>query len=77
MQRYDFEVLQGDALLAAERSVMLRDSKAAWPRIAKLAHKNNTRGLRIRVSDESGQTVIMMGVETARMSFERGILQSS
>lgn len=68
MQRYDFEVLKGDAIVAAERSIMLRNSNAAWPRIAKLAMIFETPGYLIRVKDESGDAVILVGVATVRRS---------
>jgi hypothetical protein len=65
MQRYDFEVLKGHQTIAAERSIMLRNTRAAWPRIAKIATAVNTPGCLIRVKDESGATVILVGVTAA------------
>jgi hypothetical protein len=50
MQRYDFEVLKGDQTIAAERSIMLHNTKAAWPRITKLANAVHTPGCLIRVN---------------------------
>jgi hypothetical protein len=69
MQRYDFEVLKGDRTIAAERSIMLRNTRAAWPKIAELAKTVHTPGCFIRVKDQSGDTVILIGVASARRSF--------
>jgi hypothetical protein len=66
MERYDIEVLNGDKTIAAERSVALHSSKAAWPRIAKLAKTIDAPRCRIRVVDQSGETIILLGVATAR-----------
>ena len=37
VELYDFEVLRGEEVIAAERSVPLYSPKAAWPRIIRLA----------------------------------------
>jgi len=66
MQRYDFELIKDDRTIAAQRSVMLRNTKAAWPKIAKLANAVYTPGCLIRVKDQSGETVILVGVASAR-----------
>ena len=66
MQCYDFEVIKDDQTIAAERSVMLRNAKATWPRIAKLANAVQTPGCLIRVKDQSGHTVILVGAASAR-----------
>jgi hypothetical protein len=34
---YDFEVLQGDDVVSAERLVALDSSRAAWPKIVNMA----------------------------------------
>jgi len=49
MQLYDFEVLNGDEIIAAEPAVPLCDTRAAWPKIAKIAKKITLPGCRIRV----------------------------
>jgi hypothetical protein len=63
---YDFEVLQGDRVVSARRSVALRDLKAAWPTIAEMALATKEAGCRIRVTDETGAIVILTGVAAAR-----------
>jgi hypothetical protein len=66
MHLYDFEVLKGDETIAAERSIMLRNTRAAWPRIARLAASIATPGCLIRVKNESGETVFLVGADSAR-----------
>jgi hypothetical protein len=68
LQSYDFEVLKGHQTIAAERSIMLRDTRAAWPRIAKLAMAVTIPGCLIRVKDQSGAMVILVGVAAALRS---------
>jgi hypothetical protein len=69
MERYDFEVLKDNETIAAERSVLLRSPRAAWPRIAELAKKAAGPGCRIRVTNP-GETVILVGAASARRYFE-------
>ena len=64
MAFYDFEVLKGEEVIVAERSVPLYSSKAAWPRIIKLAKSLNLGGCRIRVK-EQGETIILIGAAAA------------
>jgi hypothetical protein len=66
MQRFDFEVLKDNQTIMSERSIMLRDSASAWARIAKLAATVHVPGSLIRVKDQSGDTVILVGVASAR-----------
>ena len=64
MELYDFEVVRGEEVIAAERSVPLYSSKAAWPRIIKLAKSLKLPGCRIRVK-EQGETIILVGAVAA------------
>jgi hypothetical protein len=64
LQLYDFEVLRGEEIVAAERSVPLYSPKAAWPKIIKLAKSLNLPGCRIRVK-EQGETIILVGAAAA------------
>jgi hypothetical protein len=61
--RHEFEVLDGDVTIAVEQSVIDRPT-ALWPRIVELA-KGHPPGRRIRVTDQSGAMVILVGVVTA------------
>jgi hypothetical protein len=60
----NFEVVRGEEVIAAERSVPLYSPKAAWPRITKLAKSLNLPGCRIRVK-EQGETIILVGAAAA------------
>ena len=64
MQLYQFEVLKGEEVISAEPAVPLI-TKAAWPKIAKLAKSINLPGCRIRVREQSGETIILVGVAIA------------
>lgn len=64
MKLYDFEILRGEEVVSAERSVPLYDPKAAWPRIIRMAKSLNIRGCRIRVK-EQGETIILVGAAVA------------
>ena len=66
MQLYDFEVLNGEEIIAAEPAVPLCDARAAWPKIAKIAKKITLPGCRIRVREQSGDTIILIGATAAQ-----------
>jgi hypothetical protein len=66
VQFYDFEVLQGDDVIAAERAVALDDSRAAWPKVIGLAKGLPSQGCRIRVREQEGDTIILIGAAAAR-----------
>ncbi len=66
MPYYDFEVLQGDDVISAETSVALDSSRAAWPKVINIARKLNLPGCRIRVREQSGETIILIGAIAAR-----------
>jgi hypothetical protein len=65
---YDFEVLKDGAVIAAEQTIALPDTSAAWPKIAELAKTFDEPGHKIRVKDEAGGIVILIGVATLRRS---------
>ena len=69
MDSYDFEVLRGDEIVGTKRSIGFHDSRAAWPWIADLARGVDEPGCRIRVTDQYGRIVILVGVATARRYF--------
>jgi hypothetical protein len=66
MHLYDFEVLRDGAVIAARRAIGLPDTRAAWPEIARLAKSFDEPGCKIRVLDEWGRIVILIGVVAAR-----------
>ncbi len=64
MELYDFEVLSGDEIIAAERGVLLQSPRAAWPKVIRLAKCAPSKTCRIRVK-ERGETIIIVGASTA------------
>jgi hypothetical protein len=54
MAVYDFEVLKDGAVIAAEQTIALPDTRAAWPKIAELAKTFDAQGHKIRVRDAAG-----------------------
>jgi hypothetical protein len=67
---HDFLVLKGDRVVSARRSVVVGDLRDAWPVIAEMAMATKEAGCRVRVTDETGAIVILIGVATARLSYE-------
>lgn len=67
MQRYDFEVTQGDETISSLRAVELRNMGAVWGRIAELTKAVSAPKSRIRVLDQSGAILISVGIATARL----------
>ena len=66
MPYYHFEVLHGDDVIAAEKSVALESSRAAWPKVIDLAKSLDQPRCRIRVRDQTGGTIILIGASAAR-----------
>ncbi len=64
MELYDFELLSGDEIIAAERGVLLQSPRAAWPRVIKLAKRAPSKACRIRVK-EKGEAIIIVGAAAA------------
>jgi hypothetical protein len=73
MTLYDFELLNDGAVIAASRSIALPDLAAAWPKIGQLARTVSEPGCKIRVKDEAGGIVILVGVASARRYADAGI----
>ena len=73
---YDFEVLKDGAVIAAEQTVALPDTRAAWSKIAELAKAFDEPGHKIRVKDEAGGIVILIGVMALRAAPTRSRLAS-
>ena len=70
---YDFEVLKDGAVIAAKQTIALPDTSAAWPKIAELAKAFDEPGHKIRVKDDAGGIVILIGVTALRALRERGL----
>ena len=65
---YDFEVLKDGKVIAANQAIALPDARAAWPKVAELAKTFNEPGHKIRVRDEVGGIVMLIGVVALRHS---------
>lgn len=66
MDTYSLEVVKEGQTIAAWRSVALRNSSAAWPKIAEMAKSVDEPGCQIRVTNAAGEIVILVGVASAR-----------
>ena len=66
MKLHDFEVLKDDRVVSARRAVVVRELKDAWPIIAEMAMATKEVGCSVRVTDETGGIVILLGVAAAR-----------
>lgn len=64
MKRYDFAILQGEAIRVVERNVPIADAKGLWRRIGAIASRQKPGGM-IKVTDEMGGIVALIGVTTA------------
>jgi hypothetical protein len=65
MKRYDFEILQGEVTTAVERNVPIADVESLWRRIGAMAPRIPKSDGLIRVTDEWGGIVALIGVSTA------------
>ncbi len=65
MGYHRFDVVKDDRAIAASQSVALRNLRAAWPRVVELASNVDEPGCRIRVVNEAGEVVILVGVASA------------
>ena len=65
MEQYDFEVINNDDETVATIESVVQGSNALWPRIVELA-KIYAPGCRIRVTDQAGEMIMLVGVTTAR-----------
>ena len=66
MNTYNFNVLNRDETVAAIQSVILGNSRAIWPKVAELAWSVGEAGGQIRVTDQAGSVVVLVGVNSAR-----------
>ena len=67
MQRYVLEVRRDDGTIARQSSVEVQSPRAIWPRVADLARDVFAPKGRIRVTDQSGEMVISIGIAAARL----------
>jgi hypothetical protein len=71
MERFGFEIQQGEATLSTLRSVETRGPRAMWQRVAELAKSVGAPGCRIKVKDQSGQIVLLIGVSAVLRSLDK------
>jgi hypothetical protein len=66
MATYHVNVLTKDQTVAASQSLDLGPSQTIWAKLAKLAWSVGEVGGQIRVTDQAGKLVILVGVRSAR-----------
>jgi hypothetical protein len=65
MERYDFEIVQGGVRGKVAYRVAIADASLMWSRIRAIAKSVGTPGSFIRVVDQEGNIVVLIGVSTA------------
>ena len=65
VEHYNFEVVEGDEVIASLQSIELPHAEALWSRVAELAKRIYAPGRTIRVTNQLGEMVIMIGVAAA------------
>src|SRR5271170_694111 len=66
MVTYNFNVFNRGHTVAAIQSVVMSNSRAIWPKVAELAWNVGESGGQIRVTDQAGGLVVLVGVNSAR-----------
>jgi hypothetical protein len=70
-QFYDVEVQRNGATIAAIRSVEVQEPTAIWLQVAELADCSFDAGCRIVITDQRGQIVMLLGLETVGLDASR------
>jgi hypothetical protein len=63
---YHFQIIDPSGLRRDAKSALLPDMEAVWEQIATLASARDAEGRQIRVTNEAGGIVVLVGVSTAR-----------
>jgi hypothetical protein len=66
MERYDFKVREVDGTISVVHTAVLSDLCSVWSVVADIAHEVDEVGVRIVVTNDLGEVVILVGVATAR-----------
>ena len=66
MVTYNFNVFNKDHTVAAIQSIAMSNSGAIWPKVAELAWNVGESGGQIRVTDQAGGLVVLVGVNSVR-----------
>ncbi len=69
MATYHVNILTKDHKVAASYPVDVEASQSLWAKLGKLAWNVGERGGQIRVTDQAGKLVVLMGVNSARLVF--------
>ena len=77
VERYVFAVLRCDGTIADAWSIALLDPSAMWTRVAELAGNIDEPGGLIRVTNEAGGVLILVGIALARHSSLSTTLRAS
>jgi len=65
VERYSIELVEGDEVIASYAPVELPHSRALWPRLAELAKSAYAPGRTIRVTNQLGEMIVVIGVAAA------------
>jgi hypothetical protein len=63
---YHFQIIDPSGLRRDVRSAQYPDMDAVWEQIAVIAGARDAEGRQIRVTNEAGGIVVLVGVSTAR-----------
>jgi len=66
MVTYRFDVFDRDQTVVASQSVVFSNSRAVWPKVTELAWRVGESGGQIKVTDQAGRVVVLVGVNSAR-----------
>jgi hypothetical protein len=66
MRQYKFDLLMGGEKVAPAQLITLPDLSMVWSKIGAIASNIDEPGHLIRVSNEVGEILILVGVSTAR-----------
>ena len=66
MVTYRFDVFNRDLTVAANQSFVCSNSRKVWPKVTELAWSVGETGGQIKVTDQAGRVVVLVGVNSAR-----------
>jgi hypothetical protein len=66
MTLYNFHIIDPAGGRREAKSLLLPDMASVWEQIAALASARDAEGRQIRVTNEAGGIVVLVGVSTAR-----------
>jgi hypothetical protein len=66
MVTYRFEVFDRHQTVAANQSFVFCNARDVWPKVTELAWAIGESGGQIKVTDQAGRLVVLVGVNSAR-----------